>query len=92
VARHCHRSQLDRDGSPDSYHGWSDGTMARPLNLNGQIRSLPAAPGVNPGALEDVMVLEYGSPQSLEILKMHAHELAGGAGGTCAKPPSRSST
>jgi iturin family lipopeptide synthetase A len=57
-----------------SYHGWSDGTLAR--SLNGQKHSSPVAPGVDPKAVEDVLVLDYGQPQSLEILKAHAHELA----------------
>jgi iturin family lipopeptide synthetase A len=57
-----------------SYHGWSDGTLVR--SMNGQPKSVPLAPGVDPKAVEDVLVLDYGQPQALEILKAHAHELA----------------
>jgi glutamate-1-semialdehyde aminotransferase len=59
-----------------SYHGWSDGTLARSVQGNGQTRSIPVAPGVNPKAVEDALVLDYGSPQSLETLEAHANELA----------------
>jgi natural product biosynthesis luciferase-like monooxygenase protein/amino acid adenylation domain-containing protein len=56
-----------------SYHGWSDGTLVRTLNGG---RSVPVAPGVDPKTVEDVLVLDYGAPESLEIIKAHAHELA----------------
>ena len=59
-----------------SYHGWSDGTLARSVQGNGQTRSIPVAPGVDPKAVEDTLVLDYGSPQSLETLEAHANELA----------------
>jgi natural product biosynthesis luciferase-like monooxygenase protein/amino acid adenylation domain-containing protein len=61
----------------ESYHGWSDATMARPVLRNGELKTVPMAPGVMKGAVEDMLVLEYDNPQSLEILKAHAHELAG---------------
>jgi iturin family lipopeptide synthetase A len=59
-----------------SYHGWADGTLARPLMVDGQIQSVPVAPGIPPHAVEDMLVLDYDSPRSLEILREHAHELA----------------
>ncbi len=59
-----------------SYHGWSDGTLARPITVDSVQRSVPAAPGVSPRAVEDVLVLDYDSPKSLETLKAHMHELA----------------
>jgi natural product biosynthesis luciferase-like monooxygenase protein/amino acid adenylation domain-containing protein len=57
-----------------SYHGWSDLTMAR--SLKGTSTTSPMAPGIDPKTVEDVLMLDYGEPQSLEILKAHAHELA----------------
>jgi amino acid adenylation domain-containing protein/non-ribosomal peptide synthase protein (TIGR01720 family) len=59
-----------------SYHGSFDGTLARGLPANGDWRSIPMAPGVPPGMVQDVLVLPYANPESLEILKAHAHELA----------------
>jgi natural product biosynthesis luciferase-like monooxygenase protein len=59
-----------------SYHGWSDGTQARPLTIGGKHKTVPNAPGVQPQAVEDVMVLDWDNPKSLETLKEHVHELA----------------
>jgi amino acid adenylation domain-containing protein len=59
-----------------SYHGSFDGTLARTLTLDGQRRSVPLAPGVMHGMIEDVLVLDYGSAESLEILNAHRDELA----------------
>jgi iturin family lipopeptide synthetase A len=59
-----------------SYHGWSDGTLGRPLTVGGKVKTVPLAPGVQPQAVEDVLVLDWDNPRSLDILKEHAHELA----------------
>ncbi|HKA54540.1 MAG TPA: MupA/Atu3671 family FMN-dependent luciferase-like monooxygenase, partial [Candidatus Binatia bacterium] len=59
-----------------SYHGHSDGTLAKTVRVNGELRSEPAAPGVPPNAAKDILVLEYGTVETLEILRAHAHELA----------------
>jgi glutamate-1-semialdehyde-2,1-aminomutase len=56
----------------DSYHGHSDGTLAVATNEG----SVPMAPGVTQNAVDDVLVLTYDDPQSLDIIKAHAHELA----------------
>ncbi len=56
-----------------SYHGHSDGTLAR---AQGNGLSVPLAPGIPPHVAEDVLVLEYGSPRALELLHAHANELA----------------
>jgi natural product biosynthesis luciferase-like monooxygenase protein/amino acid adenylation domain-containing protein len=60
----------------NSYHGHSDGTLAQSREVDGEIRSFPVAPGIPPRVAEEVMVLEYGSDHSLDILRRHAHELA----------------
>jgi len=59
-----------------SYHGHSDGTLAKTVHANGELRSEPAAPGVPPNVAKDVLVLEYGTAETLEVLRAHAHELA----------------
>ncbi|HEX5889717.1 MAG TPA: MupA/Atu3671 family FMN-dependent luciferase-like monooxygenase [Pyrinomonadaceae bacterium] len=56
-----------------SYHGHSDGTLARAQSDG---LSVPLAPGIPPGVANDVLVLEYGSPRALELLRAHADELA----------------
>lgn len=59
-----------------SYHGWYDGTLARRLTRDGKAQSAPLAPGVPPKAAEDVLILDYGSPEALDLIRKHAHELA----------------
>ena len=58
----------------NSYHGHFDGILA--TSFDGKMEAVPMSPGVMPGAVEDILVLEYGNPQSLEILRSHASELA----------------
>jgi amino acid adenylation domain-containing protein len=59
-----------------SYHGHFDGVLATPQTVDGKLGSVPIAPGVPQNIVEDVLVLDYGNPQSLEVLQAHAHELA----------------
>jgi natural product biosynthesis luciferase-like monooxygenase protein/amino acid adenylation domain-containing protein/non-ribosomal peptide synthase protein (TIGR01720 family) len=59
-----------------SFHGWADSTMVRKTGLSGALKGGPSAPGVSPETAAEVMVLDYDSPESLEIIKAHAHELA----------------
>ena len=58
------------------YHGIFDEVLARPQTVNGVLRSRPVAPGVPQSAVDNVLVVDYGDPASLEILRAHAHELA----------------
>lgn len=59
-----------------SYHGHSDGTLVEAKEINGSIQILPIAPGVSPRVAEDVLVLDYGNPKSLELIEAYKHELA----------------
>ncbi|WP_394829003.1 amino acid adenylation domain-containing protein [Pendulispora albinea] len=60
-----------------SYHGWSNEILARPVrSTDGQHRSTAAAPGVPQGAARDALVLEYGSPEALDVIRARAGELA----------------
>src|SRR5205085_9928222 len=59
-----------------SYHGSFDGVLARARNSNGTLQAIPLAPGVPPLTLEDVLVLKYDSPESLDLIKAHANDLA----------------
>ena len=59
-----------------AYHGIFDEVLFRPLTVNGETRTAPIAPGIPGSALEQVIVLEYGNPQSLEILRARGAEIA----------------
>jgi glutamate-1-semialdehyde aminotransferase/acyl carrier protein len=59
-----------------SYHGHSDGTLAQSQEIDGELRSFPVAPGIPPRVAEEVLVLDYGTPRALEIIRQHRHELA----------------
>jgi amino acid adenylation domain-containing protein len=58
------------------YHGMFDEVLLRPNHGEPNFHSMPIAPGIPPKAGEDVLILEYGSPKALEVLRAHAHELA----------------
>ncbi|QLE54759.1 aspartate aminotransferase family protein [Nostoc sp. TCL26-01] len=55
-----------------AYHGHFDGTLAKAETSH----AVPIAPGILPNMIEDVLVLDYGNPQSLEIIKVNQNELA----------------
>ncbi|NNC00521.1 aminotransferase class III-fold pyridoxal phosphate-dependent enzyme, partial [Corallococcus exiguus] len=56
-----------------SYHGIFDEVLVRGTK---SLRTVPAAPGIMAGAVQDVLVLDYGTPESLEILRSRADSLA----------------
>ncbi len=59
-----------------AYHGNFDGVLARAHITNGRSQPIPIAPGIPPHMIEDVLVLDYASPQALDILRTQIHELA----------------
>ncbi|MDF5719753.1 MAG: aminotransferase class III-fold pyridoxal phosphate-dependent enzyme [Rhizonema sp. PD37] len=63
-----------------SYHGNLDEVLVAGVPIgdakDSTLRSIPSAPGIPQHMSEKVMVLNYGSPESLEILKANAHKLA----------------
>jgi amino acid adenylation domain-containing protein len=56
-----------------SYHGIFDEVVIRGTK---KFRSLPAAPGIMPEAVQNMLILDYGTDESLKIIKERAHELA----------------
>jgi amino acid adenylation domain-containing protein len=56
-----------------SYHGIFDEVIVRDIR---RLRPVPAAPGILPNTTENVIVLDYGTPESLEILKSRIDEIA----------------
>jgi iturin family lipopeptide synthetase A len=59
-----------------SYHGHSDATLAAAAAREGKPGSEPVSPGIPRGVTDEVMVLDYLAPQSLEIIETYSHELA----------------
>src|SRR6185436_2663914 len=55
-----------------SYHGIFDEVIVRATKT----KAVPAAPGIMRETAENVLVLDYGTPESLEILRKRADELA----------------
>jgi amino acid adenylation domain-containing protein len=56
-----------------AYHGIFDEVIVRGTK---KLRSVPAAPGIMPNTSENVVVLDYGTPETLQWLKDNAGELA----------------
>jgi amino acid adenylation domain-containing protein len=55
------------------YHGIFDEVVVRAA---GGVSSRPAAPGIPASMADNVMVLDYGNPASLDIIRAHADRLA----------------
>ena len=58
-----------------AYHGIFDEVLVK-STTGSRPRPIPIAPGIPPHMVQDVLVLEYGDPKSLEILEEHAADLA----------------
>ncbi|MGQ4584032.1 amino acid adenylation domain-containing protein [Lysobacter sp. F60174L2] len=56
-----------------SYHGINDEVIVRGTR---KLKSVPAAPGILPNTAENVLVLDYGTDEALEIIRARAGELA----------------
>jgi len=56
-----------------SYHGIFDEVIVRGTK---KLKAIPAAPGILPNTSENVLVLDYGTPESLEIIRQRANDLA----------------
>ena len=56
-----------------SYHGIIDEVLVRGSK---KLKTFPAAPGILPGAVQNMLILDYGTDESLRIIRERAHELA----------------
>jgi glutamate-1-semialdehyde aminotransferase len=56
-----------------SYHGIFDEVIVRATKRQ---RPVPGAPGILPNTTENIIVLDYGTPESLEIIRSRADEIA----------------
>ncbi len=58
------------------YHGMFEEVLVRGAWVDGVYKPQPIAPGIPQSLVENILVLDYADPASIEILKAHAHELA----------------
>ncbi|REH46881.1 acyl carrier protein [Kutzneria buriramensis] len=56
-----------------AYHGHIDSLLGRP---GGQLRTVPASAGIPDSAVAEVIVLEYGSAESLDVIAAQAGQIA----------------
>lgn len=56
-----------------SYHGINDEVIVRGTK---KLKSFPAAPGIMPESVQNMLILDYGTAESLRIIRERAHELA----------------
>jgi amino acid adenylation domain-containing protein len=56
-----------------SYHGIVDEVIVRGTK---KLKSFPAAPGIMPEAVQNMLILEYGTDETLAIIRERANELA----------------
>lgn len=75
IARTCRSRDLIVTFS-GSYHGIFDEVVIRGSNVGGSRRTLPAAPGIPPSALQNVVVLDYDDDESLAYIESNADQIA----------------
>jgi amino acid adenylation domain-containing protein len=56
-----------------SYHGINDEVIVRGTK---KLKTIPAAPGIMPEVVQNMLILDYGTDESLRIIQERAHELA----------------
>ncbi|HQZ28220.1 MAG TPA: amino acid adenylation domain-containing protein, partial [Verrucomicrobiales bacterium] len=58
------------------YHGNFDEVLVKGVGSGENLRSLPIAPGIPRRAVDDIIVLPYGTEEALDIIRTRAGELA----------------
>ncbi len=59
------------------YHGNFDEVLAKNVGSADAPRSVPIAPGIPAESVQNVKILEFGTPTALEYIRAHANEIAG---------------
>jgi|CZKY01.1.fsa_nt_gi amino acid adenylation domain-containing protein len=59
-----------------AYHGMFDEVLVKSVKKGGIPHSAPVAPGIPRESLTNVVVLDYGTPESLEWIRQNAQDLA----------------
>lgn len=58
------------------YHGMFEEVLVRGAWVDGEYRAQAIAPGIPSSLVENMLILEYGAPESLEIIRAHIQEIA----------------
>jgi amino acid adenylation domain-containing protein len=56
-----------------SYHGINDEVIVRGTK---KLKTIPAAPGIMPEVVQNMLILDYGTDETLKIIQQRAHEVA----------------
>ena len=56
-----------------SYHGINDEVIVRGTK---KLKTIPAAPGIMPEVVQNMLILDYGTDETLRIIEERAHEVA----------------
>jgi glutamate-1-semialdehyde aminotransferase len=56
-----------------SYHGINDEVIVRGTK---KLKTIPAAPGIMPEVVQNMLILDYGTDETLRIIEDRAHEVA----------------
>jgi len=59
-----------------SYHGTFDGVLVQKDMFSKDFTPAPKASGIPQKFIDDVLLLDYGTEESLAVIRQHAHELA----------------
>jgi amino acid adenylation domain-containing protein len=58
------------------YHGMFDEMLVKAQQVGGERRNMPVAPGIPESASQHVLVLDYGDPRSIDIIRERGDEIA----------------
>ena len=59
-----------------AYHGMFDEVLVKGVKSKSGLKSFPIAPGIPQEKVDNLVVLDYGTPEALDYIKTHAKELA----------------
>ncbi|WP_028592998.1 non-ribosomal peptide synthetase [Paenibacillus assamensis] len=59
-----------------SYHGTFDGVLGVADPSSNEAAAIPMAPGIASSYIQDIVMLNYNNPKSLQFIREHANELA----------------
>ncbi len=59
-----------------AYHGIFDEVLVRPIKMGNQVRAMPIAPGIPQAMTDNILVLEYGTAETLRTIKALGPQLA----------------
>jgi len=60
----------------NAYHGMFDEVLVKGFKRGGAPHSSPVAPGIPQEKVDNVLVLDYGTPEALELIRQNAKDLA----------------